>query len=216
MTENSLLITEQHYRYLADRTTPEDDFLRSLKTEARAAGIPPIWVAPEQASLMQVLLKVREARDVVEVGTLAGYSAICMARALPPGGIVRTIEVSAKHADFAQRWIAQSDVAEKIRIFHGAGKDILPKFASQSADALFLDADKISYPFYLEEGLRILRPHGLIMADNAFAFGELFDESSTDANVQAMRAFNEIIARQDAIQSIIVPLGDGLWVGVKL
>ena len=215
MSEVSTEIGSEHFRYIAERTTPEDEFLRDLKKAAVAAGIPAIWIAPEQASFMQILLRAARARDVVEIGTLAGYSAITMARALPAGGRVRTIELETKHADFAERWIAKSDVAGKVEVHRGAGMDVLPRFAANSADAAFLDADKPSYPAYLKECLRIVRPGGLIMVDNAFAFGELFSDVPSDKEVGAMRAFNDHMSKVDALKSVIVPLGDGLWVGVK-
>jgi predicted O-methyltransferase YrrM len=160
-----------------------------------------------------LLLKISRAQEVIEIGTLAGCSAIWMARALPPEGRVRTIEVSSRHADFAERWIAKSDVAGRIKVFRGAGAEILPQFAANSADAAFVDADKAGYPVYLRQCLRIVRRGGIIMADNAFGFGRLFD--SKDEGASAMRAFNEIVAKETALQSIIVPLGDGLWVGLK-
>ena len=215
MSDTSTLLTQEHFKYVAERTTREDAFLLDLKRAATAEGIPSIWIAPEQASFMQILLQVAHAREVVEVGTLAGYSAIAMARALPAGGRVRTIEVVPKHAEFAKRWAARSDVADKIEVSLGAGMDVLPGFATDSADAAFLDADKGSYPRYLAECLRIVRRGGLIMVDNAFAFGQLFDEAPSDRDVPAVRTFNDLMAGERALHSVIVPLGDGLWVGVK-
>src|SRR5216684_6114306 len=142
MSDTSTLVTAEHFHYLAERTEREDELLRSLKQAATAAGIPPIWIAPEQASFMQILLRAARARDVVEIGTLAGYSAISMARALPAGGRVRTIEIEQDRAEFARQWIARSDVADRIEVILGAGADVLRGFASDSADAAFLDADK--------------------------------------------------------------------------
>jgi predicted O-methyltransferase YrrM len=216
MSEDSTRVTDRHFDYVREHTAREDDFLRELKDEARAQGIPPIWIAPEQASLMQILLRSIGAREVVEVGTLAGYSAIAMARALPERGRVRTIELSTKHADFAERWIARSDVRGKVEVLRGKGADVMPRLEANSADAAFLDADKASYPIYLREALRIVRARGLVMVDNAFAFGELFSEKPKAGEVEAVRAFNEIMSREKALQSVIVPIGDGLWVGVKL
>ncbi len=216
MSELSSVVTTEHFRYLAARTIQEDDFLHELKAEARSADIPAIWIAPEQGSFIQILLRLCRAREVVEIGTLAGYSAIWMARALPADGQVRTVEISSKHADFARKWTAKSDVAGRIKIYHGAARDILPKFASGSADAALVDADKANYPYYLKECLRIVRPGGLIMADNAFAFGELFDATSRDADVARVRAFYDAMAQENGLQGIIVPVGDGLWVAVKL
>ena len=214
MSENSSLVSAAHFDYIRAHTQPEDRLLVELKQAARKAGIPPIWIAPEQASLMQVLLRLAEVKRVVEVGTLAGYSAIAMARALPPNGRVDTIELSTKHADFARAWIARSDVAEKIEVHVGPGLAVLPRFASGCADAIFLDADKTNYPHYLEEALRIVRRGGMVLVDNAFAFGQLLDEQPTDREVGAIRAFNELMARCERLEKVIVPIGDGLWVAV--
>lgn len=216
MSESSTLVTAAHFEYLAARTRGDDAYLRDLKAAARAAGLPPISIAPEQASFLQILLRASGAREVVEVGTLGGYSAIAMARALPPGGRVLTIEYEKKHADFARAWIAKSDVADRVSVMHGKGMDVLPTFAADSADAAFLDADKASYPDYLRESLRIVRTGGLVMVDNAFAFGQLLDDSPRDHEVAAVRAFNDVMAREERLQSVIVPIGDGVWVGVKL
>ena len=216
MSEASTLVTSAHFAYLASRTSGDDPFLKELKAAAKAAGMPSISIAPEQASFMQILLRASGAREVVEVGTLAGYSAISMARALPPEGRLRTIEVEKKHADFARAWVARSDVFDRVLVFEGKGLDVLPTFAADSADAAFLDADKSSYPAYLEHALRIVRPGGLVMVDNAFAFGQLLDVAPADREVEAVRAFNDVMAREKRLQSVIVPIGDGLWVGVKL
>jgi predicted O-methyltransferase YrrM len=216
MSSSSTLVTAEHFAYIAARTRGDDALLVDLKKKAREAGIPPIWVAPEQASLMQILLRAAGARRVIEVGTLAGYSAIQMARALPPGGRVDTIELSPVHAEFARSWIARSDVADRIVVHEGKGADVLPEFAADSADAAFLDADKSSYPIYLTHALRIVRRGGMILVDNAFAFGQLLDAEPKDREVGAVRAFNDLMAREGRLHSIIVPIGDGLWVGVKL
>jgi predicted O-methyltransferase YrrM len=214
MSDTSTAVTPEYFRYVADHTASEDLFLRDLKAAATTAGIPAIWIAPEQASLMQILLRAARAREVVEVGTLAGYSAISMARALPEGGKVRTIELDPARAAFARGWASRSDVAGKVEVIQGAGAEVLATFADRSADAAFLDADKPSYPAYLKECLRIVRPGGLIMADNAFAFGRLFEEGA-DSDVEAVRKFNDLVARTGELQSVIVPIGDGLWVGVR-
>lgn len=215
MSVESSVVTREHFRYLAERTVPEDDFLRDLKEAASRAGIPGISISPEQASFMQILLRLMGARTVLEIGTLAGYSAIAMARVLPPDGQVQTIERSGPHADFAEEWIAKSDVRDRVKVLRGQAREVLPKLGDGWADAAFVDADKANYPFYLEQCLRIVRDGGLVMVDNAFAFGQLLDEHPSDPAVGNVRAFNELMARQTGLHSIIVPLGDGCWVGVK-
>jgi predicted O-methyltransferase YrrM len=119
------------------------------------------------------------------------------------------------HAAFARKWIAKSDVAHKIEVVVGAGMEVLPSMRTDSMDAAFLDADKASYPDYLAECIRIVRHGGLIMADNAFAFGQLFDENPTDREAPAIKAFNEIIASDARLECVIAPVGDGLWVAVN-
>lgn len=212
MSEKSEAVSQALMQYVAAHTRQEDPFLSELKAAAREAGLPQIAIAPEQASFMQVLLALQGAREVVEVGTLGGYSAISMARALPAEGRVRTIEVEPKHADFARDWVARSDVAGRVEVHTGAGVDLLPTFAAASADAAFLDADKVNYPRYLEECLRIVRPGGAILVDNAFAFGHLLAEEEGSPSVEAIRAFNGQVAADPRLHGVLVPLGDGLWV----
>ncbi|MHC4077457.1 MAG: class I SAM-dependent methyltransferase, partial [Planctomycetota bacterium] len=116
MSSSSTTVTDRHFDYLAARTRAEPPFLRDLKRAATQAGIPQIWISPEQASFMQILLRLVGAREVVEVGTLAGYSAIAMAQALPADGRVRTIEVDRGFAAFALEWVARSEVSDRVEV----------------------------------------------------------------------------------------------------
>jgi len=216
MSVEDEVVTRGLLEYVAEHTQGEDAHLAALRAAAGEAGLPPISIGPAQGSLLGILLKLVGAKEVVEVGTLGGYSATWMARALPAGGRVRTIEASDKHADFAEAWLARSDVADKVTLLRGRGADVLPTFADDSADAAFLDADKRNYPLYLEQCLRIVRVGGLIAADNAFAFGQLLDERPRDADVRHVRAFNDLLARESRLQGVIVPLGDGCWVAVRV
>lgn len=212
MSEESDAVSQGLMDYVRAHAPAEDPFLASLRAAAHEAGLPRISIAPEQGRFMQLVLQLARARDVVEVGTLGGYSAITMAMALPPEGRVRTVEFEPKHADFAEAWVARSSVAGKVTVHRGAGRDVLPTFADRSADAAFLDADKVNYGHYLSECLRILRPGGLLMVDNAFAFGELLDASSQEDSVVAIRQFNERVHQEPRLSGMIVPYGDGLWV----
>jgi predicted O-methyltransferase YrrM len=214
MSEESTAVEARHFRYIAERTTAEDPFLAELKAAARAAELPSIWIASEQIAFLQILLRAANARRVVEVGTLAGVSAIGMARALPPGGRVDTIELDAKHAAFAQKWIGRSDVADRITLHQGAGAEVLARLPAGEYDASFIDADKANYPVYLRESLRLVRPGGLILVDNALAFGRLFADDP-DESVRAVRSFNDLMPATAGLQSVIVPIGDGMWVGVR-
>jgi predicted O-methyltransferase YrrM len=216
MSVEDEVVTRGLLEYVAEHTRGEDAHLAALRAAAGEAGLPPISIGPAQGSLLGILLKLVRAREVVEVGTLGGYSATWMARALPAGGRVRTIEASHKHADFAEAWLARSDVSAKVELHRGRGADVLATFADDSADAAFLDADKRNYPLYLEQCLRIVRVGGLIAADNAFGFGQLLDAEPRDADVRHVRAFNDLVAREPRLEGVIVPLGDGCWVAVRV
>lgn len=214
MSNDATPVDGRHFRYIQEHTRPEDAFLLALKADAKARGIPPIWIAPEQANFVQILLKAVHALSVLEVGTLAGYAAIQMARALPPGGRVVTIELDPVRADFAREWAGkpESGVAGRVDVRTGSAGDVLATLGDGCFDAAFLDADKRNYPLYLQQARRLVRPGGLILVDNAFAFGQLFDENPTDPEAQAVRDFNEHMAAQTDLHGVIVPVGDGLWV----
>lgn len=216
MSVEDSLVNQALFDYVAAHTRGEDAHLSALRAAAAEAGLPPISIGPAQGSLLSILLKLCGAREVVEVGTLGGYSATWMARALPEDGRVRTIEASDKHADFAQRWLERSDVGRKVEVLRGRGADVLPRLDADSADAAFLDADKRNYPLYLEQCLRIVRVGGLIAADNAFGFGQLLDPTPRDPDVRHVRAFNDLVARESRLEGVIVPLGDGCWVAVRV
>ncbi len=212
MSAEASPVTVQHHRYIREHVPLEDPFLWELRAAALAAKIPPIWIAHEEAHFLAVLLRLIGARRAIEVGTLAGYSAIALARGLTQGGQLDTIELSDAHADFAEHWIAKSDVKERVRVHRGKGLEVLPRFEANCADAMFLDADKSNYGRYLEQALRIVRPGGLILADNALAFGQLLDATPSDREVPAIRAFNDAVTREPRVEGVIVPLGDGVWV----
>lgn len=216
MSSSATVVTDAHFEYLRARTIPEDPFLRELRSAADSAGLPAIHIAPEQGAFLHILVRLAAAREVVEVGTLGGYSAIWMARALPPEGRVRTVEFDPAHANFAEHWIAKSDVAGMVEVHRGDGREVLPGFGDGTADAAFIDADKAGYPIYLRECLRIVRRGGLVMADNAFAFGQLFDEQPTEEGVEHVRRFNDTVAATDGLRAVIAPFGDGCWVGVRI
>src|SRR5687768_2538902 len=145
MSKDSTPVGPELFAFVAARAVPEDALLRDLRGAARAAGLPEIHIAPEQAAFLQLLLRAMRASDVIEVGTLGGYSAIAMARGLLPGGKVVTLEIDRAHAAFAREWVARSDVKEKVEVREGDAKALLPRVPAGSADAVFLDADKEGY-----------------------------------------------------------------------
>lgn len=221
---NSPLATTNHQRLttLSDRTgdyisglfAREDELLASLREEADRTGLPPISVSADEGRLLQVLLTAIRARRVLEVGTLGGYSAIWMARALPEGGELLTIEIEPQHAEFARRYIERAGLADRVDIRIGRALDVLPSLDGERFDAVFIDADKEPMPNYFEWALRLLRPGGLLIADNTLWGGKVYDDAEQDEKTTAVREFNRRMATDPRILSILVPTHDGVAIGV--
>ena len=200
--------------YLAALFAPEDEILAGLREEADRSGLPPIAISPDTGRLLQVLISAIRATRILEVGTLGGYSSIWMARALPAGGKIRTIEADPKHAEFARRWIVRARMQDRVEVIVGRALEVLPSFDGESFDAVFLDADKEPLPTYLEWALRLVRPGGMIIADNALWGGRVLDERVTDDATRGVREFNRRFAAEPRLTSIIVPTHDGVAIGV--
>jgi predicted O-methyltransferase YrrM len=215
MSKDSTPVGSELFAFIAAGTIQEDAHLRALRAAAAEAGLPEIHIAPEQAAFLQLLLRAMQARLVVEVGTLGGYSAIAMARGLPSDGRVLTHEIDPRHAAFAREWIARSDQRGKIEVRPGDAAATLAQIPPGTADAMFLDADKAGYVGYLREAMRILRKGGVLLADNVLAGGEVADAHADSPTATAMRAFLAAVDRTEGLQSVIVPLGDGCLFGVK-
>lgn len=194
----------------------EDELLRTLRREAADDGIPAIQISADQAAFMQVLLKSIGAQEVLEVGTLAGYSAIVMARALPLDGRVTTIERDPFHAEFAREMIRRAGLERNIDVIIGSGIDVLEKNLEGTGpyDFAFIDADKVNYVRYLELILPMMRTGGIIAGDNAMAWGRIAETDVDDQSVQGMQAFNLAMSRNPLLHSALVPIGDGMCIGV--
>lgn len=202
--------------YMNELFPAEDDFLRSLKRDAEAAGLPAIQISPEQGAFMGVFLKAIGARRVIEVGTLGGYSAIIMAHALPEDGRVISLEIDPMHAEFARNAVREAGLEEKITIKVGTGIDLLERELAGSGpyDFAFIDADKPSYCRYVDLILPMMRPGGVIAGDNALAWGEACNPETEDENARGIQAFNRHMSEHPDIDAAIVPIGDGLCLGV--
>lgn len=197
--------------YLQRLHTPHDPVLDRVFAAPDREGIPAIQVGPAEAKTLHLLLRLISAKKVVEIGTLAGYSGMWMARALPENGMLYTIEANPKHAEIAQRDFDAAGLSSRVTVLVGKGVDVLPTLEDRAPfDAVFIDADKASYDHYGRWAARNLRPGGLLLGDNAYFFGNLLDESDEAA---AMRRFHEEAAR--AFDTVCLPTPDGLLLGVK-
>jgi predicted O-methyltransferase YrrM len=194
-------------RYITDAIVPSDPALDAALSASDAAGLPSIQVAANQGKFLALLATIRGARTILELGTLGGYSTIWLARALPAGGRLITLEAEPKHAEVARANIARAGLADVVRVRLGRALDTLPLLAQEGAgpfDFVFIDADKASIPEYFDWSLKLTRPGSVIVVDNVVRKGAIIDASSTDANVQGVRRFNERLARTKNVSATTV------------
>lgn len=194
-------------QYIEELFVPADDALDLALAESAAAGLPQIAVSPIYGKLLTLLARSMDARTILEIGTLGGYSTICLARALPQGGRLVTLEFNSLHAQVAQANIAHAGLAGQVEVIVGRAVDSLAALSAERRgpfDMIFIDADKPSYPDYLTWSLQLSRPGTLIIADNVVRAGKVIDPDSDDPNVQGVRRFNELLAADPLVDATIL------------
>jgi caffeoyl-CoA O-methyltransferase len=198
--------------YIADRTKPADDVLTELRADTEAMGdVSRMQVSADQGALLTLLTAVAGASFAVEVGTFTGYSSVCIARGLQPGGRLLCLDVSEEYTALARRAWAKAGLDDRIelKIAPAIGSlQALP--AEEHIDVAFIDADKPNYLNYFAELVPRLRRYGLIMVDNTLWSGLVVDPAPGDENTEALKAFNDAIAADDRVDSYILPVSDGL------
>ena len=194
-------------RYFTDRLLSKDPALDDALRESAAAGLPSIHVSANQGKLLHLLARAINARRILEVGTLGGYSTIWLGRALPPGGRLVTLEAVPKHADVARVNLARAGLGGLVEVIVGPAAESLAALRDRREppfDLIFIDADKPNYPLYLPLALALSRPGTLIIADNVVRKGEVVNGASTDANVQGVRRYTEILAAEPRLSSTAI------------
>ena len=186
---------------------PPDPALDAALESSDAAGLPTISVTPCQGKFLALLAQAMGARTILELGTLGGYSTIWLARALPAGGRLVTLEYEPKHAEVARVNLASAGLAGVVDLRVGRALDTLPRLAEERAgpfDFVFIDADKETYADYFDWALRLSRRGTLIVADNVVRDGDVVDAQSSDSRVQGIRRFNERVAREPRVSATVV------------
>jgi predicted O-methyltransferase YrrM len=194
-------------RYLTDLLVRPDPALEAALRDSAAAGLPAISVSPNQGKLLHLLARLQGARSILEIGTLGGYSTIWLARALPAGGRLVTLEADAKHAEVARGNIARAGLADVVELRLGPALETLPQLAAEGRgpfDLIFIDADKESYPDYLAWSLRLSRRGSLIVADNVVRKGAVLDPACDDPRVQGARRFNAALAAERRVSATAI------------
>lgn len=199
--------------YIAELLLEDDPALDSASAESSAAGLPAIAVSPPQGKLLHLLARLCEARRILELGTLGGYSTIWLARALPRDGTLITIEVSPDYARVARANIAAAGVEGVVDLRVGAALELLPALTSEQVspfDMIFIDADKQNTPEYFDWAMSLSHPGTLIVVDNVVRAGALVDRDDRDPRVEGMRRFHEHVAREPRVDATTIQT-----VGVK-
>jgi predicted O-methyltransferase YrrM len=194
-------------QFIGETIVEEDEALKGAVAAAEEAGLPAIQVSPPQGRLLDLLVRLVGAKRVLEFGTLGGYSAILMARALPEDGRLITLEAKAEYAEVARRSIEKAGVGERVEVRVGPALEALPVLEQEGAgpfDLVFIDADKVNTPNYFKWALDQTRPGGLIVADNVVRDGGLADAHSVDEAVVAQRRLHEMLADEPRVSATTI------------
>jgi len=208
----SFLLTADLASYLVGHGSPPDAIQLALIDETAALGpIAGMQVAPEQGAFLTLLTRLIGARSAVEVGTFTGYSALCIARGLPADGHLLCCDVSEEWTAIARRAWDAAGVADRVELKIAPAADTLRALPhDQTIDLGFIDADKPGYPVYYEELLARLRPNGVLLVDNVLWAGRVIQADAEDDNTKAIKAFNEMVAADDRVEAVMLPISDGL------
>jgi predicted O-methyltransferase YrrM len=194
-------------RYITDLLAPEDRPLEAALEAAEKAGMPPINVAPNMGKMLQILAKAAGARKILEIGTLAGYSTIWLARALPAGGRLITLELNPQHAEVARANLARAGLEQVVELRLGPAIESLAQLTAEKLgpfDLIFIDADKEAYTEYFDWSLKLSRRGTLIIADNVVRKGAVADPTTRDPMVLGIRRFNERLAAEKRVSATAI------------
>ncbi|QNH76285.1 class I SAM-dependent methyltransferase [Pseudomonas protegens] len=214
MTARSLNLDDALYHYLLDVSLRETPLLRRLRDETQALPTARWQVAPEQGQFLALLIQLTAARQVLEVGTFTGYSALCMAQALPADGSLICCDLPGDYNATARRYWQEAGVERRIDLRLAPALQTLADLERagrlESFDLIFIDADKANYPAYLESALRLLRVGGLAVFDNTLWSGRVLEVNPASADTRAIQALNRALRDDSRIDLSLLPLGDGL------
>jgi len=193
--------------YISETVVPSDAALDAALEASIKAELPAIAVTPNQGKLLHIFARLVNARRVLEIGTLGGYSTIWLARALPDDGRLISLELNPKHAEVARGSIDRAGLTKKVEVKLGKALDTLPKLAAEGSgpfDLIFIDADKASIPEYFKWSLKLSRPGSLIIVDNVVRKGAVIEADSSDQDVQGVRRLNEMLAKEKRVTATTI------------
>ena len=206
-------LNEELYQYILDTFVEEDDILKSVVAQAKERNLPLIQISPENGKFLHFLAKSVKAKRALEIGTLNGYSAIWVARALPKDGKLTTLELEPEHAKAARENFKKAGLSKKIKLIEGSAIESLKKLKKKKFDFAFIDADKVSYPAYFDAVIKLMKKGGIIAVDNTLRDGQIISKTPDDA-IRGTQILNEKMAKHKKLVSLLVPISDGLTVGL--
>ena len=217
MTPKAIGLSEELHAYAVAHGTPPDAVQESLIARtSELGGVSRMQIAPEQGAFMTLLTKLVDARFAVEVGTFTGYSSLCIARGLTPGGRLLCCDISEEWTAIAREHWAKAGVDDRIDLVIAPAADTLRALpADPPIDLAFIDADKTGYRAYYDEIVERLRPGGLVLLDNVLWGGAVVNSKANDDDTKAIRAFNDMVAADDRVDTVMLPLGDGVTIARK-
>lgn len=207
---------EELTTYVDELFVREPPLLAELRETLEAGEMPTIQVPARTGRVLELVARAIGARRALEIGTLGGYSALWLVRGMPADGRVLTVEREPEHAAVARKFVDRADESSRIEVRVGDAREVVPELGPDTSwDLVFIDADKEGYPTYLEEAGRLLRPGGVVLADNALWQGRVADPEPDDEATRGVRAFNRALADSPDFRATILPVGDGVAFGVR-
>jgi predicted O-methyltransferase YrrM len=214
LSNRTLSIDDRVYDYLLAVSLKEPELLKQLREETAGIEFSEMQIAPEQGQFMSLLVKLIGARRALEIGTFTGYSSICIAAALQPGGELVCCDDSAEWTAMAKRYWRQAGLEDRISFKLGDASATLMSLIDDGKagtfDFIFIDADKQNYPRYYELSMQLLRVGGLMAVDNTLWSGDVADPDNMEPGTRAIRRFNDMLRQDDSVDFSLVPIGDGL------
>lgn len=219
MSNKTINLSDSLYEYVLSITLREPDVARELREETAREPMARMQIAPDQGQFMALIVRLMRARRALEVGVFTGYSALCVALALPEDGQLVACDVNRDWTEIGKRYWEKAGVTHKIELkISPATKtldELLKRGASSTFDFAFIDADKENYVAYYERALQLLRAGGLIAIDNTLWSGKVADAKENDSETNAIRDFNQHLQRDSRVDLSLVPIGDGLTLAMK-